>query len=105
MTFFGGKLDHRVISDNRKFWKTISPLFSEKAFPKESVVLNKNNKTNRDNEKLAETFNEHLSKLVESLDIDQILASNITSHTLPILFLMLLQSTNIIQVYKKINIS
>ena len=29
---FFGKLNHKVVSDNRKFWKTIGPLFSEKAF-------------------------------------------------------------------------
>ena len=30
--YFFGKLDHRVVSDNRKFWKTVGPLFSEKDF-------------------------------------------------------------------------
>ena len=74
-----GKLDHRVVSDNKNFWKTVSPLFSEKAFHKESVILNNKNKTISNNEELAETFNKHFSKLVESLDIDKTLASNIAS--------------------------
>ena len=76
---FFGKLDHRVVSDNRKFWKTIDPLFLEKAFHKESIILNNNNKTISNNEELAETFNKHFSKLVESLDIDKTLAGNIAS--------------------------
>ena len=76
---FFGKLDHRVASDNRKFWKTVGPLFSEKAFHKESIILNNNNKTISNNEELAETFNKLLSKLVENLDIDKTLASNIAS--------------------------
>ena len=38
-----------------------------------------NNKTISNNEELAETFNKHFSKLVESLDIDKTLASNIAS--------------------------
>ena len=76
---FFGKLDHRVVSDNRKFWKTVGPLFSEKAFHKESITLNNNNKTISNNAELAETFNKHFSKLVESLDIDKTLASNIAS--------------------------
>ena len=76
---FFGKLDHRVVSDNRTFWKTVGPLFSEKAFHKESIILNNNNKTISNNEELAETFNKHFSKLVESLDIDKTLASNIAS--------------------------
>ena len=76
---FFGKLDHRVVSDNRKFWKTVGPVFSEKAFHKESIILNNNNKTISNNEELAETFKKHFSKLVESLDIDKTLASNIAS--------------------------
>ena len=76
---FFGKLDHRVVSDNRKFWKTVGPLFSEKAFHKESIILNNNNKTISNNEELAENFNKHYSELVENLDIDKTLASNIAS--------------------------
>ena len=63
---FFGKLNHRVVSDNRKFWKTVGPLFSEKAFHKESITLINNNKTISNNEELAGTFNKHFSKLVES---------------------------------------
>ena len=40
---FLGKLDHKVVSDNGKFWKTVGPLFSEKAFHKESIILSNNN--------------------------------------------------------------
>ena len=40
-----GKLDHRVVSHSRRFWRNVSPLFSEKAFHKESIILNNNNKT------------------------------------------------------------
>ena len=76
---FFGKLDHRVVSDIRIFWKTVGPLFSEKAFHKESITLNNNNKTISNNEELAETFNKHFSKLVESLAIDKTLAGNTAS--------------------------
>ena len=34
-----GKLDHSLVSSNRKFWKTVIPLFSEKAFHKESTLV------------------------------------------------------------------
>ena len=77
--FFWGKIDHRVVSDNRKFWKTVGPLISERAFHKESIILNNNNKTISNNEELAEIFNNHFSKLVENLDVDETLASNIAS--------------------------
>ena len=48
-------------------------------FHNESIILNNNNKTISNNEELAEVFNKHFSKLVEDLDIDKILASNIAS--------------------------
>ena len=76
---FFGKLDHNVVYDNRTFWKTVGPLFSEKAFHKESIILNNNNKIISNNEELAEIFNKHFSKIVENLDIDETLASNIAS--------------------------
>ena len=76
---FFGIIDHRVVYDNRKFWKTVGPVFSEKAFHKESIILNNNNKIISNNEELAENFNKHFSKIVEKLDIDETLASNIGS--------------------------
>ena len=41
--------------------------------------MNNNNKTICNNEELAEIFNKHSSKLVENVDIDETLASNIAS--------------------------
>ena len=76
---FFGKLNHKVVSDNRTFGKTVGSLFSEKAFHKESIILNNNNKIISKNEELAEIFNKHFSKIVENLDIDKTLASNIAS--------------------------
>ena len=70
---FFGKLNHKVVSDNRMFWKTVGPLFSEKFFHKEFIILNENNKIISNNEELGEIFNKHFSKTVENLDIDEIL--------------------------------
>ena len=76
---FSGKPNHKIVSDNRKFWKIVGPPFSEKAFHKESIILNNNNEIISNNEELAEIFNKHFSKIVENLDIDETLASNIAS--------------------------
>ena len=32
-----GNLNNKIVTDNRKFWKTISPLFSKKAFHRECI--------------------------------------------------------------------
>ena len=77
--YFFWKTDHRLVCDYRKYWKIFCPLFSEKTFHKESIILNNNNKTISNNEILAETFNNYFSSFVESLDIDKTLASNIAS--------------------------
>ena len=76
-TFFGEKLDHGIVSDNRKFWKTVCRLFSELSHEK-SINLNNNDKTISNNDKLAEIFYKNFSKLVENLDIDKTLPRNIT---------------------------
>ena len=49
------------------------------------------------NEELPGIFNKHFNKLVENLDIDKSLATNITSSDITDPVLMLLKSTNIIQ--------
>ena len=53
---FLGKLDHRFVSDNYKVWKIVRPLFSEKTFHKESIILNNNNKTISNNKELYKAF-------------------------------------------------
>ena len=45
------QLDNKIVTDNRKFWKGVSPLFSEKAFHKESIILKEHGKTIIDNKK------------------------------------------------------
>ena len=76
---FFRKLDYRIVSDNRKFWKTVGPLLSEKTLDKETIILNNSNKTISNNEELAIVFYKHLSKLVENLDTNETLGSNIGS--------------------------
>ena len=53
---FFGKLEHKLVSDDRKFWKTVDPLFSEKAFHKQSIILNNNNKIISNDEELQWTL-------------------------------------------------
>ena len=95
---FFGIIDHRVVYDNRKFWKTVGPAFSEKAFHKESIILNNNNKSGSNNEELTKIFNKHFSKLVENLDIDKTLANNIASSHITDPVFNAIKEYNIIQV-------
>ena len=64
------QLNNKVISDNKKCWQTISPLFSEKAFRKETIILNNRNRTVTNNQELAETFNTFFSNITQNLKVD-----------------------------------
>ena len=74
-----GNLNNKIVTDNRKFWKTISPLFSEKAFHRECITLKESNKTITNNVELAKTFNTFFSKIVPNLNKDNNLGDNITN--------------------------
>ena len=73
------QLDNKIVTDNRKFWKAVSPLFSEKVFRKKYIIVKEHGKTITDNKKkIAETFNNFVSNIVKNLNIDSDL-SDITS--------------------------
>ena len=74
------QLNNKIVTDNRKFWKVVSPLFSEKSFCKESIILKEHGKTITDNKKIAETFNNYFSSIEKNFNIDSDLSDN-TSQT------------------------
>ena len=68
--YYFGNLINKIVPNNRKFWKTLRPLFSEKAFHRECITLKESFKTVTNNAELAETFNTFFSKVVPNLSID-----------------------------------
>ena len=75
--YYFGNLNSKIVADNRKFWKTISLLFS--AFHRERITIKESNKTITNNEELTETFNNiFISKIVPYLNIGNNLGNNIT---------------------------
>ena len=66
-------------TDSRTFWKTISPLFSEKAFRRECITIKESNKTITNNEEPAETFNTFFSQIVSNLNLSNNLGDNVTN--------------------------
>ena len=61
--------DNMILKENRKCWKTVNPLFSEKAYQKKSItIISKDTEeTTTKNEELAETFNSFFSSIVDNL--------------------------------------
>ena len=85
-----GKLDNKIISDSRTFWKSISPLFSEKSFQKESISLFENSRYVCEDNEIAEIFNTFFSNIVKELSLIDIAgdistASNISDPILKII--------------------
>ena len=75
------------MKDNRKFWKTVNPLFSETSYSEEPIsVINKDGLITK-NEGLAYTFNNFFSSVVKQLGIEHILddESNLPNVDDPIL--------------------
>ena len=45
MRGYFGNLNNKIFTDNIQFWKTVSPLFSEKVFHRECITLKESKKT------------------------------------------------------------
>ena len=66
---FYNNLDVRQITDNKSFWKTVKPNFSDKMIKSNNILLLDENKiVSKDNE-LVEIFNEYFGNIVKNLGI------------------------------------
>ena len=81
-------LDISKITDNKTFWKTISPLFSNKSYSTNSrITLLENGDILSEEAKVADTFNEFFSNVVKELKIekDDNLLTDVIEKTDPVL--------------------
>ena len=62
-------LDVRLITDNKKFWKTVKPLFSDKIKTQNKIVLVENDDVISDDRQIAEIFNNYFVTVTETLGI------------------------------------
>ena len=64
-------LDLKIFNDNKKFWKRIKPLFSEKQkVLQRDIILVDNDKIISDKQKVAEKLNNFFIESVDNLDIE-----------------------------------
>ena len=64
-------LNLRDITDNKRFWNTTKPLFSDKGGGKENIVLVKGDKIISDDAEVAQTFNDFFENNISSLGITE----------------------------------
>ena len=58
-------------TDNKKFWKTVKPLFTNCDGGSQKITLLKNDKIISNDKEVAETFNEFFENSVKSLNIPE----------------------------------
>ena len=59
-------LDIKSVTDNKKFWQTVRPLFSNKVKDKTVIKLVENGAMIDDESEIAKIFNEYLSILLKN---------------------------------------
>ena len=62
-------LEAKLITDNKKFWKSVKPLFSDKITVKEIINLTENGEILSSDTDIADTFNDYFSNVVQNLNI------------------------------------
>ena len=62
-------LEPKLITDNKNFWKSVKPLFSDKTTVKETINLTENGEILSSDTAIADTFNDHLSNVVQNVNI------------------------------------
>ena len=74
---FYNNLNVKYITENKLFWKTVKPLFTDKTLKDERITLLENNKVVSDESKLVEIFGKYFGNIVQNLAIDGL--TNISS--------------------------
>ena len=69
---FYNNLEVKSVTDNRRFWKTIKPNFSDKSLKDEKITLVENDKIVSEDSELAKIFNDYFSNIVKNLNIERI---------------------------------
>ena len=63
-------LNPKLICDNKKFWKVVKPLFSDKSSCKRKIVLIENSEIINDDQNIAQAFNDLFVNVVERMGMD-----------------------------------
>ena len=62
-------LDKKSVTDSKKFWKTVKPLFSKKVKAKTVIKLVENDVMIEDESEIAKNFNEYFVNIVKNVGI------------------------------------
>ena len=63
----------KKIDNDKEFWKTVKPLFSNKNPMSEKIILIEDSKILSNDAEVAECFNEYFCNITNNFDIDPVL--------------------------------
>ena len=76
-----GNLDDKKIVENKTFWKTIKPYFTDKGINHDNITLVENEETVSDNKEISETLNKFFSEVVANLNLShELLAAKLSAY-------------------------
>ena len=75
---FHNNLNLKRITENRTFWLTIKPNFTDKPLKDERITLVEGNKVIAEEEDVVKKFKDHFEKIVETLKIDHPILSDLS---------------------------
>ena len=76
-TSYYGNLNLKLLTDNRNFWRTVKPLFSDKIQTSTAINLLENDELVNSNKVVANIINDYFVKITDSLSIP-IVSENMT---------------------------
>ena len=65
------KLNHKEVSNNKTFWKTVKPFFTDKSVNHHRILLVEENETISDNDEISEKLNNFFADILKNLNIPQ----------------------------------
>ena len=74
-------LNEKLVTDNKLFWNTIEPFFSDKGATREKYTLIEEEEILDDNQKISTVFNDFFSSIVYNLNIPIFLSMKIKMST------------------------
>ena len=65
-------LNSNGVTENKKFWKTVKPFFTEKNKTTNNIILTENNQTVRKDKAIFQIFNNYFTNITKGLKLRQV---------------------------------
>ena len=62
----------KEVTENKQFWRTIKPFFTEKSKTTNNIILTENNQTGREDRKFCQIFNTYFTNITKDLKLRQV---------------------------------